>query len=62
MSEYSIPSAEMIDCLADNFKVRFSEFRSHVINILVFEKPFSVKISYVPKGKIWRLNCSKTQF
>jgi hypothetical protein len=41
----SVCAAEMIDSLAENFKMRFSNFHSHATNICVSENPFFVEVS-----------------
>jgi hypothetical protein len=38
-------AVEMTDSLAENFKMRFSDFHSHSTNICIFENPFSVDVS-----------------
>jgi hypothetical protein len=39
----------MTDCLAENFKMSFNDFRSHAANIRILENPFSVEISDAPE-------------
>jgi hypothetical protein len=39
----------MIDSLAENFKMIFSDFCSHVENIHIPENPFSIEVSDAPK-------------
>jgi hypothetical protein len=41
----SFHAVEMIDLLAENFKMFLNYFRSHVTNIRNFENPFSIEIS-----------------
>jgi hypothetical protein len=36
---------EIIDCLAENFKIRFTDFRSHVTCIPIFYNPFFDEVS-----------------
>jgi hypothetical protein len=36
---------EVIDSLAESFKTRFNDFRSHATNIRIVENPFSVEVS-----------------
>jgi len=36
----SVCAVEMIDSFAENFKMRFSDFRSRATNIRVIENPF----------------------
>jgi hypothetical protein len=38
-----VRAVEMTESLAENFKTRFNDFRSHATNIRIFENPFSVK-------------------
>jgi len=38
----SVRALEMVDSLAENFKMRLDVFRSHDRNIRDFENPFSV--------------------
>jgi hypothetical protein len=38
----SVRAVEMIDSLAENFRMKFSDFRSHDTNI--FKNPFSVEV------------------
>jgi len=39
----------MIDYLAENLKMTFNYFRSHVTYICIFEDPFSLEVSEVPE-------------
>jgi hypothetical protein len=39
----------MIDSLAENFKMRFSDFHSHATNISIFENPFSIEVNDTPE-------------
>jgi len=45
----SVRAKEVFDSLAENFKVRFNDFRSHAINVRNFETPFPVEVSDVPE-------------
>jgi hypothetical protein len=42
-------AVEMINSLAENFKMRFSDIRSHVKNIRIFEHAFSFEVGDVPE-------------
>jgi hypothetical protein len=49
MGQISVPlpsvlAVEMIDSLAENFKMRFSDFFSHATNIHMFENTFCVEV------------------
>jgi hypothetical protein len=44
----SVRVAEMINSLAENFKMRSNNFSSHATNICIFEK-FSVEVSDAPE-------------
>jgi len=39
----------MIGSLAESFKMRFNDFRSHTANIRIFENTFSVEVSDGPE-------------
>jgi hypothetical protein len=54
----------MIDSLAKNFKMRFTDIRSHIVSTYVFENPLSVEVSDPPKKSciLNVLNCNVTQF
>jgi hypothetical protein len=41
----SVHAVEMIDTLAENFKMRVGDFCSHATNICILENPFSLEIS-----------------
>jgi hypothetical protein len=41
----SVRAVEMIGSLVENFKMRFSGFRSHAIGIQIFETKFRVEVS-----------------
>jgi hypothetical protein len=41
----SIPVVGVIDFLAENFKMSFSDFRTHAKNVPMFENPFSVEVN-----------------
>jgi hypothetical protein len=43
------PSVEMIDYLAENFRIRFNDFRSRDTNLRVFGNPFSLEVSDAPE-------------
>jgi hypothetical protein len=45
----SVHPIEMIDSLAENFIMRFSDFRSRFKNTRIFENPFSVEFSDAPE-------------
>jgi hypothetical protein len=47
---FSAHAVEMIDYLAENFKMRFNDFHSHVTNICMFENPFSIEVSDAPEN------------
>jgi len=40
---------EMINFLAENFKMRFRDLYSHATNIHILESPFSVEVSNAPE-------------
>jgi hypothetical protein len=45
----SVCAVEMIDSLAENFKMRFNGFCSHATNIHIFENLFSVEVNDAPE-------------
>jgi hypothetical protein len=45
----SVRAVEMIDSLAENFQMRFTDFHSHATNVRIFEKPFFVEVSDAPE-------------
>jgi hypothetical protein len=45
----SVRAVEMIDSLAESFEMRFSAFRSHAVDIRIFENPFFVEVSDAPE-------------
>jgi hypothetical protein len=45
----SAHAVEMIDSLAENFKMRFNDLCSHATNICIFENPFSIDVSDAPE-------------
>jgi hypothetical protein len=47
---------EMINSLAENFKMRFSDFHCYARNICIFENPFSVEVSDAPEKLQLELN------
>jgi len=49
-------AAEIIDSLAEDFKMRFSDFHSHATNTHIFENPFSVAVSDAPGKLQFELN------
>jgi len=52
-----VRAVEMIDSLAENFKMRFSDFHSHVINKhTIFGNPFSIEVSDAPGKQQLELN------
>jgi hypothetical protein len=42
-------TVEMTDSLAENFEMRFNNFRSHAKNVRIFENPFSAEVSGNPE-------------
>jgi hypothetical protein len=42
-------TVEIIESSAENFKMRFNDFRSLATNILIFKGPFCVKVSDAPE-------------
>jgi predicted PolB exonuclease-like 3'-5' exonuclease len=44
-----VRAVEMIDSLAEDFKTRFSDFRSHATNIRVFDNPSPLKSQMLQK-------------
>jgi hypothetical protein len=41
----AVSAVQMIDSLAENFKKRFNDFRSHAADIRIFETPYSSEVS-----------------
>jgi hypothetical protein len=60
VSPSHVHAVEVIDSLAENFKIRFNDFRSHATNIHIFENPFSVEVSDAPEKL--QLELTKLQY
>jgi hypothetical protein len=45
----SVHAIEIINSLAENFKMRFNDFHSHPTNICIFENPFSIEVCDAPE-------------
>jgi len=46
----SVRALDAVDSLAENFKMRFSDFRSHATIARIFENQFSVEVSDDPQN------------